>query len=91
MHISLSKTLAKLPLPATKKWPEGVWDVEEFSHRSLSVLLFAPKGQDYQTPHEQDEVYVAVSGHGVLEVEGEKFFFNEGDTLLSERATNIGS
>lgn len=82
MHISLSKNLAKLPLPATKKWPDGVWDIEAFSHGTLSLLLFSPKGQDYQTPHDQDEIYIAVNGHGVLEVEGVSFPFAEGDTLF---------
>jgi mannose-6-phosphate isomerase-like protein (cupin superfamily) len=39
---------------------------------ALSVGLFAaPRGHvDTQAPHEQDEVYVVVSGSGVLDVEG---------------------
>jgi hypothetical protein len=31
---------------------------------TLSVELYAPQGGDRQTPHDQDELYVVISGHG---------------------------
>ena len=30
------------------------------------LLLFAPDGEDRQTPHTQDELYVVVSGSGTF-------------------------
>ncbi len=82
MKISLQENLAQLPLPATEKWPEGVFDIEALTHGSMSLLLFAPKGYDYQTPHEQDELYFVCEGHGVLEIEGKPFSFDQGDVLF---------
>lgn len=82
MKISLRETLAKLPLPATEKWPQGVWDVTTFERDTLSVLLFAPKYQDYQTPHSQDEIYIVMRGSGTLQAEGQPLEFEAGDILF---------
>lgn len=82
MKISLRETLSKLPLPATKKWPQGVWDVTVFERATLSVLLFAPKHQDYQTPHSQDELYVVMRGRGTLLLAGEPIAVEAGDMLF---------
>lgn len=32
MKFSLSELQKKLPLPATDKWPQGVWDTEALAH-----------------------------------------------------------
>jgi len=82
MKISLESNLDKLPLPATKKWPEGVFDLETFGNGTMSLVLFAPKGIDHQTPHEQDELYIVVEGSGVLQVENETYAFDKGDALF---------
>ena len=82
MKISLKSNLEKLPLPPTEKWPDGVFDVEAFKNGSMSLILFAPEGTDYQTPHEQDELYIVMEGSGVLQVENEKFSFGAGDVLF---------
>ncbi len=82
MKISLASTLKRLPLPATNKWPEGVWDIEAFRHGSMSLVLFTPEGKDYQTPHDQDELYIVLSGSGVLDIEGNELRFNDGDVLF---------
>ncbi len=81
MKISLAEFLAKLPLPATDKWPHGVWDIPAFTDGALSLLLFAPKTQDYQTPHSQDELYVIVRGKGMLILEEQEIEFEMGDVL----------
>lgn len=82
MKISLSDTFNKLPFPATQKWPQGIFDVEEFQHGTMSLILFAPEGSDYQTPHNQDELYIVVHGNGVLEIEGTPYQFSNGDVLF---------
>jgi mannose-6-phosphate isomerase-like protein (cupin superfamily) len=82
MRLAFNDLIAKLPLQATKVWPEGVWDIEAFAHGSMSAILFAPRGHDYQTFHAQDELYFVHRGHGVLLIEEERFPFSAGDALF---------
>jgi mannose-6-phosphate isomerase-like protein (cupin superfamily) len=82
MKIALQDFIAKLPLPATKKWPEGVWDIEAFKHGSMSLILFAPQGKDYQTPHEQDELYIVAKGSGTFIRHDVIYSFGAGDVLF---------
>jgi mannose-6-phosphate isomerase-like protein (cupin superfamily) len=82
MRISLADTLTGLPLPATEKWPGGVWDVEAFRHGTMSLVLFTPEGTDHQTPHDHDELYVVAEGSGILEVASEPLPFAVGDVLF---------
>lgn len=72
----------KLPLRATAKWPNGVWDVEAFRHGTMSLLFFAPEERDYQSPHDQDELYIVIKGSGVLSIEDDTFPFEPGDVLF---------
>jgi mannose-6-phosphate isomerase-like protein (cupin superfamily) len=65
---SLDDTSASLPLPATAKWPHGVFDSEVFARAGTSLELFAPRGEDLQTPHAQDEFYIVVAGRAELRV-----------------------
>ncbi len=80
--IELEEVIKKLPLPATEKWPKGVWDISPFEHGSMSVVLFTPKEQDYQTPHEQDEIYVVFKGEGQLVATDNSYSFKAGDVLF---------
>jgi mannose-6-phosphate isomerase-like protein (cupin superfamily) len=82
MKIPISEFRKKLPLPATDTWPDGVWDIEAFSHGTMSVVLFAPQGRDYQTSHRQEELYVVLKGSGILVVEEARHEFSEGDVLF---------
>ena len=82
MRIPLDAALARLPLPATDRWPDGVWDTEVFAHGSMSVVAFAPRGVDRQTSHGQDELYVVVAGSGVLVVDDRRVAFVAGDALF---------
>lgn len=50
-------------------------------HGTMRVLLYAPKGQDDQSPHKQDEVYIVVSGTGSFECGDEKVTFAPNDVL----------
>lgn len=82
MHLDLQSALRHLPLPATAAWPEGVWDKTVFAHGTMSVIVFTPRGHDYQTTHTQDELYVVVQGSGVLQVAETLYRFAAGDVLF---------
>ncbi len=59
-----------------------------FAHGSLEVEIYAPKGEDHQTPHTRDELYIIASGNGFFVHErvrhpvetGEVLFVPAGDT-----------
>ncbi len=80
--VSLQSEFAKLPFPATEKWPEGVWDTISMQHGSMSLILFAPQNHDYQTPHQQDEIYVVFRGNGKLVAPDKTVSFLSGDVLF---------
>ena len=59
-HVSLGEALARLAASPAER------SLELFRHGSLRAKLYAPRGQDLQTPHAQDEVYVVASGAGTF-------------------------
>jgi mannose-6-phosphate isomerase-like protein (cupin superfamily) len=65
---SLSSALDHLPGPD----PDDDRYSELFRHGSMSVLVYAPKGTDPQTPHEQDEIYVVATGSGTVVIGDER-------------------
>jgi len=75
-HLTLSQGLARLPSP------EGERFVELFRHGTLAVELYAPRGDDPQTPHTRDEVYVVAQGFGYFRNGGERHRFGPGDVLF---------
>jgi mannose-6-phosphate isomerase-like protein (cupin superfamily) len=60
----------------------------EIVHRSprleIGVYVLVAPQADTQQPHEDDEVYVVLSGRGTLEVAGNSFSVSEGDALFVE-------
>lgn len=82
MKFSVEDFSAKLPLPANETWREGVPFIEAFSHGTMSLELFAPRGKDWQSPHAQDEIYVIVEGIGEFVNNGERTTFKRGDVLF---------
>jgi len=75
-HLTLSQSLARLPSP------EGERFVELFRHGTLAVELYAPRGDDPQTPHTRDEVYVVAQGSGYFRNGSERHRFGPGDVLF---------
>ena len=55
--------------------------------KNTRLLLFAPDGEDRQTPHTQDELYVVVSGSGVFRRGEESANFVAGDVLFAPAQT----
>lgn len=82
MIIDYKKYQDQLPLPATDKWKEGVWDMEAFQNGSMSLIYFAPQGNDYQTPHDQDELYIVLEGSGEIEIDGVVQAFDKGASIF---------
>lgn len=56
--------------------------IELFKHGTLVVEYYAPRGQDPQTPHSRDEVYVIASGRGVFWNGSGHAPFQPGDLLF---------
>jgi mannose-6-phosphate isomerase-like protein (cupin superfamily) len=75
-HLSTSEAMAQLPA-----LPEEQYAVL-FRHGTLTVGMYAPRGSDPQTPHEQDEVYVVVRGAGTFVHGDTRRAFAPGDLLF---------
>lgn len=56
--------------------------VELFARGSLSLELYAPRGHDPQSPHDQDELYVVQQGSGTFRRGDETCQFAAGDVLF---------
>lgn len=82
MKFTVDEFLEKLPLPADEKWKEGVWDVELFKKRGVTLVFFAPRGTDHQTFHDEDEFYFIARGAGELVIEDERFSCQTGDAFF---------
>lgn len=53
-------------------------------HGTMSVELYVPVGEDNQTPHDQDELYVIASGSGMFNKAGDRRPFGPGDVIFVE-------
>lgn len=48
--------------------PGGLPAAQIFEHGTLKLYFYEPRGEDHQPVHEQDEVYVVVTGYGTFAV-----------------------
>ncbi len=55
---------------------------EPFTHGSMRLGMYAPRGYDPQSPHDQDELYFVLSGSGVLVHDDQRSRFKAGDALF---------
>lgn len=46
--------------------PEGRRSAEILRHGSLELRWYAPRGEDPQTPHDRDEIYVIAAGRAAF-------------------------
>ena len=56
--------------------------VHESRGLEIGVYVLVAPEPDRQQPHDDDEVYVVLEGHGTLEVEGEAFALGHGDAAF---------
>jgi mannose-6-phosphate isomerase-like protein (cupin superfamily) len=82
LHLRPKDLHARLPLPPTERWPEGVFDIEAFERAGLTLELFAPRGVDHQTTHSQDELYIVIAGSALLDFDGVQHACAPGDALF---------
>ena len=53
-----------------------------FSHGSALIEYYAPRGEDLQTPHDRDEIYIITSGAARFTREGEEISCVAGDAIF---------
>ncbi|MEM9326984.1 MAG: cupin domain-containing protein [Bacteroidota bacterium] len=54
-----------------------------FQHGSLLIEIYKPHKVDLQEPHDQDEVYIIISGSGTFVRGTQRTSFTEGDLLFA--------
>lgn len=82
MKFSIDELRVRLPLPANDKWKDGVWFTNAFTKGDFELEFFAPRGRDYQTPHDKDEFYIIVSGTAELVKDDETIACQTGDAVF---------
>jgi mannose-6-phosphate isomerase-like protein (cupin superfamily) len=75
-RLTVTQALSKLPGLGGERF------VEVFEHGTLSVELYAPRGNDPQKPHTRDEVYVVIHGAGQFRNGESRHPFGPGDLLF---------
>lgn len=75
--ITLAEALDRLP------GPQNEVSVSVFEHSSLVVKLYMPRGNDDQTPHSRDEIYVVARGGGEFVCGGARQSFMPHDVLFA--------
>jgi len=76
---SLAETVARLPPES-----EPLRFALAGQHGTMTLGLYAPRGGDIQTPHEQDELYVIATGSGAFNKAGERRTFVAPDVIFVE-------
>jgi mannose-6-phosphate isomerase-like protein (cupin superfamily) len=80
-HFSVSNAAAQIEDTAT------VRSIPLFRHGTLLVKYYAPRGNDPQTPHTRDELYVVARGRGVFFNGTARLPFVAGDLLFAAAGT----
>lgn len=62
---------------------DGKRFTEVFTHGTLSIELYEPKGTDLQTPHTKDEGYIVIKGSGDFVNGSDRVTFSTGDFLFA--------
>jgi len=60
----------------------GIRSVQAFQRGSLEIKLYAPRGEDPQSPHDRDEIYVVARGRGTAMIGDERQSFGPADALF---------
>jgi mannose-6-phosphate isomerase-like protein (cupin superfamily) len=82
MKASLTQALSQLPAAPTAIYPNGAPFARMMQHGTMTVEVYAPQKVDLQQPHLQDELYFIQSGHGQIDIAGQKYDANVGDVFF---------
>lgn len=77
IRATIAEAMAQLPTPDGKRF------VTVFKHGTLLVEVYAPRGNDPQTPHTRDEVYIVIEGRGTFVYDNARHTFEPGDFLFA--------
>ncbi len=77
VRISLEEALGHLPEPVGERFA-GL-----FGRHDLEVEIYAPRGEDLQTPHSRDEIYIVARGEGFFVMGSQRQPFRAGDFLFA--------
>jgi mannose-6-phosphate isomerase-like protein (cupin superfamily) len=75
-HLTLAQGLAAMPGPDRDHYAILL------EHGTLEVGFYAPRGNDPQTPHTRDELYVVMQGSGRFLNGDQRIEFGPGDVLF---------
>lgn len=75
-HLRIQDALGLLPTESGERF------ALLFTHGTLEVEIYAPRGTDDQTPHTRDEVYIVMRGHGRFVNGFQTHDFCPGDVLF---------
>lgn len=94
-HLDVTQTRRALSLKQASSGENTTPFSILFTHGSLVVEVYQPMTTDHQKPHDRDECYVIIEGHGNFEMGDEIISFSPGDFLfvpagLPHRFTNFG-
>jgi len=82
MKVSLQQALKRLPGAPSDTYPGGAPFVTMMAGGSMSVEVFAPRDQDRQQPHEQDELYFIQCGTARLVIGSQRHDCADGDAFF---------
>lgn len=77
-RFTLAEAASKLP----EQMPARLRFATLLERGTLKLKFYAPQGQDVQTPHEQEELYIVVSGSGTFVNDDVRHPFGPGDALF---------
>lgn len=76
-HVPLAEIMSEIAtLPADKRFAVPI------RHGTMSVEVYAPLGEDEQSPHSQDELYIVISGSAEFVKGGERTAVGPQDLLF---------
>lgn len=78
VRTTIAEAMSQLPTP------DGKRSITVFEHGTLLVKVYAPRGNDPQTPHTRDEVYIVVEGRGTFVYNDARHPFGPGDFLFAQ-------
>jgi mannose-6-phosphate isomerase-like protein (cupin superfamily) len=80
--MSTQKTLTRLAEIMAMPIPAGRQSRVAFDDGEVELRHFAPKGQDTQSPHDRDELYIVISGTARFRRKDETVRCAAGDVLF---------